>query len=129
VPSDRVDVLLLVDGLGCDPRVAVLPDDVLQDLRRALMLVESSGDGLDRPRGDLMTLLDQTDELTEHGLGGLDLARVAIEGEHVAAQIEVDVEVTLQCLQDRILRAGQLGGHGVVDLELPTRQASRAPPG
>ena len=36
VVADRVDVALLVDGLRRDPRVAVLPDDVLEDLGGAL---------------------------------------------------------------------------------------------
>jgi hypothetical protein len=129
MPADGVDVLLLVDGLRRDPRVAVLPDNVLEDLRGALILVESAGDRLDRAGGDLVTLLDQVDELAEDGLGGPYFARVAIEGEDVAAQIQIDVEMPLERLQDRVLRTSQLGGHGVVDLQLPTRQASRAPPG
>src|SRR5689334_4577877 len=39
VVADRVDVALLVDRLRRDPRVAVLPDDVLEDLGGALVLV------------------------------------------------------------------------------------------
>ena len=35
VVADRVDVALLVDGLGRDPRRAVAPDDVLEDLAPA----------------------------------------------------------------------------------------------
>ena len=131
VPADRIDVLLLVDGLRGDPRVAVLPDDVLEDLGRALVLVESAGDRLDRAGGDLVPLLDQVDQLADHGLGGADVAGVAVQREDIAAQEEVDVEMPLQGLQDRVLGAGQLRGDGVVDRQLPTRQrsASRAPPG
>src|SRR4029077_6608001 len=129
VAADRVDVLLLIDGLGRDPRVAVLPDDVLEDLGRALVLIERAGDGLDRARGDLVSLLDQVDQLAYDGLRGADLGRLAVQGEDVAAEVEVDVEVALEGTEDRVLGAGQLRGDGVVDLKLPTRQASRAPPG
>ena len=44
VDADRVDVALLVDGLGGDLRRAVAPDDVLEDPCRRLVLVERSGD-------------------------------------------------------------------------------------
>jgi hypothetical protein len=37
----------------------VLPDDVFEDLRRALVLVEGAGDGLDRAGRDVVALLDQ----------------------------------------------------------------------
>ena len=40
VVADRVDVALLVDGLRRDLRRAVAPDDVLEDPRRRLVLVE-----------------------------------------------------------------------------------------
>ena len=76
-----------------------------------------------------MALLDQVDQLAHDGLGGADVAGVAVEREDVAAQEEVDLEVPLERPQDRVLGSGQLGGDRVVDRELPTRQASRAPPG
>jgi hypothetical protein len=85
VSADRVDVLLLVDRLRGDPGVAVLPDDVLEDLRRALVLVERAGDRLDRAGGDLMSLLDQVDQLPDHGLRGAHVSGVAVQGEDVAA--------------------------------------------
>jgi hypothetical protein len=37
--------------------------------------------------------------------------------------------VALERAEDRVLGSGQLRSDRVVDLELPTRQASRAPPG
>ena len=107
----------------------MLPDDVLEDLGGALVLVEGARDGLDRAGGDLVALLDQVDDLADHGLGGADLAGLAVEGEHVPAQVDLAAQVPLERAQHRVLGAGQLGGHGVVDRQLPTRQASRAPPG
>ena len=105
VPADRVDVLLLVDRLRRDPRVAVLPDDVLEDLGRALVLVEGAGDRLDRAGGDLVPLLDQVDQLADDRLGGPDLGGVSVKGEDIAAQKEVDVEMALERPQDRVLGA------------------------
>ena len=59
VAADRVDVALLVDRLGGDPRRAVAPDDVLEDLGRRLVLVERAGHRIDRSRADLVALLDE----------------------------------------------------------------------
>ena len=53
---------------------------------------------------------------------------VAVEGQHVAAQVKVAVQAAPQRAQDGVLRARQLGGDGVVERQLPTRQASPAPP-
>ena len=50
VVADRVDVALLVDGLRRDLGRAVAPDDVLEDPRRRLVLVERPRDRLDRAR-------------------------------------------------------------------------------
>jgi hypothetical protein len=74
-------------------------------------------------------LFDQIDQLSDDGLGGPDLGGVSVKGEDVAAQIEVDIEMALERPQDRVLGPGQLRGDGVVDRQLPTSQASRAPPG
>jgi hypothetical protein len=97
----------------------VLPDDVLEDLGRALVLVERARDRLDRAGRDLMALLDQVDQLADDRLRGLDPGRVAVQGEDVSAEVEVDVEVPLERPQDRVLRPRQLRGDGVVDGELP----------
>ncbi len=128
VAADRVDVAFLVDRLRRDLGVAVAPDDVLEDRGRALVGVERPGHRLDRPRGDLVSLLDQLDQLVDHGGRGLHVAGVAVEGEDVAAQVEIAVEVPAQRPQDRVLRSRQLGGDRVVEGQLPTRQASLAPP-
>ena len=75
-----------------------------------------------------MALLDQLDQLVDDGRRGLHVAGVAVEGEDVAAQVEVDVaEMPAQRAQDRVLGAGQLGGDRVVEGQLPTSQASPAP--
>ncbi len=104
------------------------PDDVLEDLGRALVGVERAGHRFDRPRRDLVALLDQLDQLVDHGRRGLHVVGVAVEGEDVAAQVEVAVEVAAQGSQDGVLGARQLGGDGVVEGQLPTRQAAHAPP-
>ena len=104
------------------------PDDVLEDLRRALVGVEGAGDGFDRPRRDLVALLDQLDQLVDHRRRGLDVGGVAVEGEDVAAQVEVDVaEMAAQRPQHLVLGAGELGGDGVVEGQLFTRQAFPVP--
>src|SRR6476659_6048962 len=54
--ADRVDVALLVDGLGPDLGRAVAPDDVLEDLRGRLVLVQRVGHRGDRALGDLVAL-------------------------------------------------------------------------
>ena len=129
VAADRVDVAFLVDRLRRDLGVAVAPDDVLEDLRRALVRVEGAGHRFDRPRGDLVPLLDQLDQLVDDRGRGLHVARVAVEGEDVAAQVEVDLaQVPAQRAQDGVLGARELGGDGVVEGQLPTSQAAHAPP-
>ena len=42
--------------------------------------------------------------------------------------MEVAVEAAAQGAQDGVLGAGQLGGHAVVEGQLPTSQVSLAPP-
>ena len=92
------------------------------------MRIERAGHRFDRPRRDLVPLLDQVDQLVDHCGRGLHVGRVAVEGEDVAAQVEVAVETAAQRPQDGVLGAGQLGGHGVVEGQLPTSQVSLAPP-
>ena len=58
--------------------------------------------------------------------GGVDGVGVALEREHVAAQEDVAVQVALERPQDRVLAARQLGGDGVVELELLSRQVPLA---
>ena len=89
VAADRVDVAFLVQRLRRDLGVAVAPDDVVEDLRRALVGVERAGHRLDRPRRDVVALLDQLDQLVDDGRRLLHVAGVAVEGEDVAAQVEV----------------------------------------
>ena len=127
VVADRVDVALLVDGLGRDLGVAVAPDDVLEDRRRGLVLVQRVGDRLDRPGRDLVSLGDQFRELAHDGRAGVDSGGVALEREHVAAQEHITVQVPLQRAQHRVLAARQLGGDCVVELELPAQWARPMP--
>jgi hypothetical protein len=128
VIADRVDVALLVERLGSDLGVAVAPDDVVEDLGRALVGVDRAGDRFDRPRRHFVALLDQLDQLVDDGGRRLHVIGLTVEGEHVAAQVKVAVEVAAQRPQHRVLGARQLGGDAVVEGQLPTRQAAHAPP-
>ncbi len=98
------------------------PDDVLEDLGRALVGVEGAGHRFDRPRGDVVALLDQLDQLVDHGRRLLHVVGLAVEGEDVAAQVQIALEPAAQRLQDGVLGAGQLGGDGVVKRQLPAGQ-------
>ena len=77
------------------------------------------------PGRDLVALLDQLDQLVDDRRRGCDVAGVAVEGEHVAAQVQVAVEAPAQRPQDGVLGARQLGGDGVVEGQLPTRQGTQ----
>ena len=68
-----------------------------------------------------MALAHQVGDLA-HNLGaGRDLVLVAVEGDDVAAQEDLAVQVVLQRLHHRIPGPGQLGGHLVGELELRAR--------
>ena len=105
---DGVDVALLVDRLRRDLARAVTPDDVVEDLGRGRVLVERAGDGRDRPGGDLVALLDELGQLLHDGRGGLHGRLVAVEGDDVAAQEDVAVDVALERPEHRVAGAGQL---------------------
>src|SRR5262249_56510840 len=65
--SDRVDVALLVDRLRRDLLTAVTPDHVVEDLANVRGLIEGAEDGIHRARTDLVTALDELDELVDDG--------------------------------------------------------------
>ena len=94
------------------------PDDVLEDLRRRLVLVERVGDRGDRPLGDLVTLLDELGQLADHERGAGDRLRLAVERHDVAAEEQVALDVLLERAQDPVAGAAQRGGDLVGDLEL-----------
>ena len=79
---------------------------------------DRAGDRVDRRRRDVVAALDQADELVDHRRRLGDIGVVAVEGEHVAAQEHVAAEPLLELAQDRVLRAGELGGDRVVEGEL-----------
>jgi hypothetical protein len=81
--------------------------------------VERPGHRFDRPRRDLVALLDQLDHLVDDMGRLLDVGGLALERQHVAAQVELGVELAAQRPQHRVLRPGQLGRHGVVEGQLP----------
>jgi hypothetical protein len=76
----------------------------------------------------LVPLLDQVDQLVDDRCRRLNVGRVAVQRQHIAAQVEVAVEAPAQRLQHSVLGARQLGGDGIVQGQLPTSQASHAPP-
>ena len=128
VAADRVDVALLVDGLGRDPRRAMAPDDVLEDLGRRLVLVERVGHRGDRALGDLVALLDEVRQLAHDDRGGGHRLGLAVERDDVAAQEQLAVDVALERAQDLVVGAAQRGGDLVGELELAAHQRA-APPG
>jgi hypothetical protein len=104
----------------------VAPDDVLEDLARRLVAVERGRDRLDRARGDLVALADEVGQLANDRLPDLDGGGVAVEREHVPAQVDVAVEVALERLHDHVARPGELGGDVVRELDLAAAQVSPA---
>ena len=120
VAPDRVDVALLVDGLGRHLEVAVAPHDVLEHGARGLALVEHLRDRLDRRRADLVPALDQRRQLAHDGRTRLHRLGVAFERDHVAAQEDPGGEMVLERLEDRVLRPRQLRRHVVGELQLPS---------
>ena len=65
-----------------------------------------------------MALAHQIGQLAHDRAAHADGVIGAVEGEHVAAEEDLAVEVLLERLHDNVLRAGQLGGHVVGKLEL-----------
>ena len=119
--ADRVHVALLVERLGRDLEAAVAPHHVLEDPARALVPVERAPDRLDRAGGDLVALDHQLGELTDHRLPHRHVLLGPVEGQYVAAQVDLALEVLLQRPHDQIVGAGQLGGDIVGELELLAR--------
>ena len=128
--ADRIHVTLLIHGLRRDLDAAVSPDDVVEDLRRALLGVHRTRHRADRRRRELVTALDQVDQLLDHGRGVANLALVPVQGQNVPAQAQVAADPALELTEHGVLGARQLGGHCVVEGELSSSHsdsgASRA---
>ena len=73
---------------------------------------------------------DQLGELVDDALAGLRLALLAVEGQQVAAQVDLAVEVGLECPKDSVLATGQLRGDliGEFDLRPHPCNAARTSP-
>ena len=78
------------------------------------MLVKRTRDGLDRSGRNVVALLDQLRQLANDRARGLHRALLAVERQHIAAQVDVAVEVALERAQNAVLTARQLGGDRVV---------------
>jgi hypothetical protein len=83
--------------------------------------VERVGDRLDRARRDLVAGADQVGQLADHGAAHADRLLGPVQRQHVAAQVDLAVEMVLERLHDQVPWTGQLGGHLVRKLELNTR--------
>ena len=87
------------------------------------MPVERGPDRLDRARGDVVPLANQVGQLPHHGAPHGHVLVGAVEGEHVAAQEDLAVEVLLEGPHDRVAGTGELGGDVVGELELRAHYA------
>ena len=90
------------------------------------MLVERIGHGGDRPLGDLVALLDEVRQLAHHHGGGRHRLGLAVEGDDVAAQEELALDVGLERAQDLVVGAAEGGRDLVGDLELAAHQPRSA---
>jgi hypothetical protein len=80
--------------------------------------IERSGDRLDRPGRDLVTLANEVAQLAHHRARHAHGVVGAVEGQHVAAQEHLAVEMSLERLHHNVAGAGELGGDLVGELEL-----------
>jgi hypothetical protein len=74
----------------------VAPDDVLEHLDRALIGLERSGDRLDGPGRNVVSALDQLDQLVDDRLRRAHIPGLALEREHIAAQVELAPQLALE---------------------------------
>src|SRR5215831_12441656 len=123
VPN-RVDVALLCHRLRGDLLAAVPPDDVAEDVLDALGLVERLDDGVDRRRSDLLTRLDQFDELLDDGARLSDAHVLTVDRQPVPSQKDVDLQPVAQRIEDAVADRGELRRDVVRNVEHLLRQAS-----
>src|ERR687892_590108 len=115
--ANGVDVALLVDGLRRDLLAAVTPDDVLEDVAYVFRLVEGREHGADRVRSDLVTALDELDELLDDCARRDDVLVVAVESEPIPAEGDRRAEPLSERVQHAVLHARELGGDLVRDVQ------------
>ena len=106
---DRVDVALLRDRLRRDLLSAVTPDDRVEDLAHILAGLERPEHRVHGVAADLMTSLDQFDELVDHRPRALDVPVVALQGQLVAAQADRALQPFAQRVEHAVGDPGQLG--------------------
>jgi hypothetical protein len=114
--ADRVDVPLLRDRLGRDLLATMAPDDVLEHVPDVRRLVERGDDGADRVRPDLVTALDQLDELVEHCARLADVFGVAVQRELVPAQRDAALQPLAKRVEDAVPYTRELRRDLVRDL-------------
>jgi hypothetical protein len=85
------------------------PDDVVEHFADVLRLLERSEDGVDRPGPDLVTALDELDELRDYGLRLPHARLVSLQREAVAAQVDGAAEALAKGVEDAVGHSGQLG--------------------
>src|SRR5581483_5185665 len=117
LPADRIDVRLLRHRLRSDLLAAMPPDDGVEHVAHLLPRLERAEDGVDGVGSDLVTSLDQLDELVDHGAGVGDVVLVALERQLVAAQADVAAEALLERVEHSVGDPGELGGDGIGYIE------------
>jgi hypothetical protein len=117
VAADRVDVALLVERLRRDLLSAVTPDDVLEDVADVLGLVERGQDRVHSRRPDLMASFDQVRELVDDGPRLRDVRIVALEGQAVAAQQDLNAQAVAERVEHAVVESRELRRDVVRDRE------------
>ena len=93
------------------------PDDRVEDLAHVLARLERAEHRVDGVPADLVTALDQLDELVDHRPRALDVLVVALERQLVAAQAHRALQPLAQRVEHAVRDPGQLGRDGIRDLE------------
>jgi hypothetical protein len=127
VVPDRVDVALLVDRLGRDLGRAVAPDDVLEDARRRLVLVERAETASIVPGAISCPWAISSDSSRTTARAASTWRRRPLEREHVAAQVDAHSRCP-RARAARVLAARELGCDCVVELDSATHASRSAPP-
>ena len=93
------------------------PDDVLEDVADVLRLVERGEHRADRVRPDLVTTLDELDQLVDDRAGGRHVLVVAAQREPVPAQGDRAAKPLRKRVEDAVLDTCELGRDLVRDVQ------------
>ena len=93
------------------------PDHVVEDLANVLRLIERGEHRADRIRADLVTALDEVDELVDDGARGRDALVVAPEREPVAAERDRAAEPLAERVEDAVFTPASSAATSLGDVE------------